>query len=166
MSENRTPLEQRLVDSGVAPDVARLAATVYAAATEIGAQKNIAALQDSGKLTAQLLGERLRSITFQHYSQWAAIIKSGVFVMAASSGHKLFFSPLSRVDWWRLMVLWFVSHGAIIVTYATWMGGSLFSTGKQNVGDHITVVAVGVIEYLLFLFIERSVENPGEWINS
>lgn len=136
-------------------------ANVLTSTVSVDAQKGVEDV--TGKLTADILRARFLSLTVQHYTNWAAIIKSGVFVVAATSAHKLSLGDLPLDDKSRLALLWLASLGPVIVTYATWTGGHLFATAKHNLLDHFLVVLFAIIEYMLFIIIERAADKPSDW---
>lgn len=99
------------------------------------------------------LQTRLTSHVYTLYMNYAFLIKSGVFTVAALSLYHIATEPdvEFRVG---LFIFWAASFAFAVVTVSTWTRGAVMATGRSNMFDVIIPIGMAVPEYLLFISID------------
>ena len=96
---------------------------------------------------------RLSSHVYTSYMNYAFLIKSGVFTIAAISLYHILTEP-SREFTIVLFIFWFASFTFAVVTVSTWSRGAAMANARANVGDVVFPIAMSIPEYLFFIAID------------
>lgn len=100
-------------------------------------------------LSSAELQIRVTSYTYISYSNFAYLIKSGVFAVASLTLIKI----LAPDESWRLVRIsfWAASSGFALVSLVTWNRGSMLSNGRANASDSLLPLLMGIVEYGMFI---------------
>jgi hypothetical protein len=118
-------------------------------------------LPERPPLTLERLRLRIEAHAYNHYWNLAALIKSGVFAVAAGVLLDILIAP-DRFTPLRI-AFWIASLGLAFITYCTWTRGTVLIGNKHNVLDIAWPLLLGIVEYCLFIAIAPRVQRLDFW---
>jgi len=102
------------------------------------------------------LRRRLSAHVYTLYMNYAFLIKSGVFAVAALSLYHIFADQQFDIV---LPIFWLASFSFAIVTISTWTRGAALANAHATFYDVLIPILISVPEYLLFIAIDPTYAN-------
>lgn len=107
-----------------------------------------------GPLSFSELQRRLSSHVYTLYMNYAFLIKSGVFTVAAFSLYRIWTVGPDASTTAMLLIFWGASFSFSLVTVSTWSRGAAMANARANVGDVAIPIGMAIPEYLFFIAID------------